>query len=198
MSFVKQNVSAAEDRCRSLIWAPNAARIVAFLKARKSTRGPARTSPTSTAQRRRSPRPVDLVLVIDDQFADDFGPSKPRASRSSSTGQESPMSLAQRVRAPSTRMGSRSHAAVLASGASPGLLRPLCSTSTTCPTPAGRSALRWASHLLLLFATLSGGLHLRIDSTAGERERKSLEPLLTLPVSRTAVLLGKYRDAVSS
>ncbi len=34
----------------------------------------------------------------------------------------------------------------------------------------------------LLFATLSGGMHLAIDTTAGERERKSLEPLLTLPV----------------
>ena len=43
----------------------------------------------------------------------------------------------------------------------------------------------------LLFATLTGGMHLAIDTTAGERERKSLEPLLTLPVPRASLLLGK-------
>jgi sodium transport system permease protein len=36
-----------------------------------------------------------------------------------------------------------------------------------------------------------GGLYLAIDTTAGERERKSLEPLLSTPVPRWALLLGK-------
>src|SRR5690606_22253258 len=43
----------------------------------------------------------------------------------------------------------------------------------------------------LLLATLMGGFYLAIDSTAGERERKSLEPLLTTPVERSSLLLGK-------
>jgi hypothetical protein len=36
-----------------------------------------------------------------------------------------------------------------------------------------------------------GGLYLAIDTTAGERERKSLEPLLTVPVTRVTLLSGK-------
>jgi sodium transport system permease protein len=48
----------------------------------------------------------------------------------------------------------------------------------------------------LLFATLTGGLHLAIDTTAGERERKSLEPLLTLPVARSSLIVGKMTATV--
>jgi sodium transport system permease protein len=36
-----------------------------------------------------------------------------------------------------------------------------------------------------------GGMYLAIDSTAGERERGSLEPLLALPVTRDQLMLGK-------
>jgi len=41
-----------------------------------------------------------------------------------------------------------------------------------------------------------GGFYLAIDTTAGERERQSLEPLLSLPLSRTAVVMGKYAATV--
>jgi sodium transport system permease protein len=47
------------------------------------------------------------------------------------------------------------------------------------------------STYFLLMAPLMGGLYLAIDSTAGERERKSLEPLLTTPATRAALLTGK-------
>jgi hypothetical protein len=38
--------------------------------------------------------------------------------------------------------------------------------------------------------------HLAIDTTAGERERKSLELPLTLPVRRTSLLLGKMAATI--
>ena len=38
--------------------------------------------------------------------------------------------------------------------------------------------------MFFIFALLTGGMNLAIDSTAGERERGSLEPLLCLPVTR--------------
>jgi sodium transport system permease protein len=38
---------------------------------------------------------------------------------------------------------------------------------------------------------LMGGMYLAIDATAGERERGSLEPLLTVPVRREALIFGK-------
>ena len=45
---------------------------------------------------------------------------------------------------------------------------------------------------LLIMSMVMGGFYLAIDTTAGERERLSLEPLLSLPISRQSVVLGKY------
>lgn len=50
--------------------------------------------------------------------------------------------------------------------------------------------------MFLLLAAFMGGMHLAIDSTAGERERGSLEPLLVNPVGRPAVVLGKWMATV--
>jgi sodium transport system permease protein len=44
---------------------------------------------------------------------------------------------------------------------------------------------------LVLLTMLMGGMYLAIDATAGERERGSLEPLLTVPVRRQQLIYGK-------
>ncbi|MFT7214550.1 MAG: sodium transport system permease protein [Granulosicoccus sp.] len=49
---------------------------------------------------------------------------------------------------------------------------------------------------LFIISMVMGGFYLAIDTTAGERERQSLEPLLSLPVSRTLVVMGKYLATV--
>ncbi len=46
--------------------------------------------------------------------------------------------------------------------------------------------------LLLIMTVFIGGLPIAIDSTAGERERKTLEGLLAKPVPRLAVVEGKW------
>lgn len=49
---------------------------------------------------------------------------------------------------------------------------------------------------LFIMSMVMGGFYLAIDTTAGERERQSLEPLLSLPLSRTSVVMGKYLATV--
>lgn len=44
----------------------------------------------------------------------------------------------------------------------------------------------------LMFNVFIGGVYLAIDTTAGERERGSLEPLLINPVPRWQLMIGKY------
>ena len=44
----------------------------------------------------------------------------------------------------------------------------------------------------VLMAVLYGALHAALDTTAGERERGSLEPLLMTPLPRSALVLGKW------
>ncbi len=59
--------------------------------------------------------------------------------------------------------------------------------------PAARSAqLAAMVPLFVLMAVLYGALNAALDTTAGERERGSLEPLLTTPAPRTAIVLGKW------
>lgn len=45
---------------------------------------------------------------------------------------------------------------------------------------------------LLIISMVMGGFYLAIDTTAGERERQSLEPLLSLPLNRSELVLGKF------
>jgi sodium transport system permease protein len=46
--------------------------------------------------------------------------------------------------------------------------------------------------MFLILAAFIAGVNVAIDTTAGERERRSLEPLLVNPVSRLAIALGKW------
>ncbi len=49
---------------------------------------------------------------------------------------------------------------------------------------------------LVLFMVFMGAVYLTIDTSVGERERGSLEPLLTVPVARWELLLGKSLAAL--
>jgi sodium transport system permease protein len=83
-----------------------------------------------------------------------------------------------------------------ARGLSPLLLQPVVVDEVDVSTPAGRAlALLGMLSYFIVFATLMGGLYVAIDTTAGERERGSLEPLLTLPVPRRALVYGKILAA---
>lgn len=136
----------------------------------------------------------DVVLVIDERFDVDFGTEQAaRVTLIFDRSKTRASTRAERVRAAVAGYGQQvGSLRLLASGADPRLLRPLLVDDYDVSTPAGRSTLMLGVlTYFLLFAMLSGGLHLAIDTTAGERERKSLEPLLAVPVRRSSLLLGK-------
>ena len=77
-------------------------------------------------------------------------------------------------------------------GVDPSLARPLAVLTDDVSTPSARSVLLLGMMTyFLLFSALLGGTHVAIDTTAGERERGSLEPLLTLAASRAELVWGK-------
>lgn len=79
-----------------------------------------------------------------------------------------------------------------ARGVSALVLRPLNIDDIDVSTASGRSGiLLGMMSYFFIFAMLMGGMYLAIDTTAGERERGSLEPLLALPVTRDKLILGK-------
>lgn len=81
---------------------------------------------------------------------------------------------------------------LLARGVSPEVIDPLKMRTVDVATPSGRSLLILGMMTYFcLMSMLVGGFYLAIDTTAGERERGSLEPLLALPVTRSQLLFGK-------
>ena len=81
-------------------------------------------------------------------------------------------------------------------GVGPTIMRPLNVDEVDVSTPSGRSAIILGMlSYFFIFALLTGGMNLAIDSTAGERERGSLEPLLCLPVKRDHLIYGKILAA---
>lgn len=87
---------------------------------------------------------------------------------------------------------------LLARGLDPGIAGPVAVQDIDVSTARTRGvlALSMLSYLVIL-ATLMGGLYLAIDATAGERERGSLEPLLTTPVPRESLIYGKILAAAA-
>jgi sodium transport system permease protein len=135
-----------------------------------------------------------FVLVIADDFRSRFQESRPAQlllyvdSSDASSGKD-----VSRIKALLSQYGSiLARLRVMTRGIDPLVLSPVVIHDVDVSTPASRSvlALGTLSYLVLL-TMLMGGMYLAIDATAGERERGSLEPLLTVPVRREHLIYGK-------
>jgi len=86
----------------------------------------------------------------------------------------------------------------LARGIDPISVLPISVQEVDVSTPTSRSVIVLnAMTYLVLLSMLAGGLYLAIDATAGERERGSLEVLLTSPVPRQHLIYGKIFAAAA-
>ena len=135
-----------------------------------------------------------FVLVVTDDFGSRFQQSEPARlllyvdSSDANNGKE-----VSRIRVLLNQYGSLlARLRVMTRGIDPLVLSPIVIHDVDVSTPASRSvlALGTLSYLVLL-TMLMGGMYLAIDATAGERERGSLEPLLTVPVRREHLIYGK-------
>ena len=82
---------------------------------------------------------------------------------------------------------------LLLRGVEPTVAQPLAVLTDDVSTPSGRAiVILGMMSYFLIFATLLGGIQVAIDTTAGERERGTMEPLLTLPVPRSSLVIGKF------
>jgi sodium transport system permease protein len=78
-------------------------------------------------------------------------------------------------------------------GVAPSALQAVEVDERDLANPATRAAqLTGMLPFFVLMAVLYGALNAALDTTAGERERGSLEPLLMNPASRFALVLGKW------
>ena len=85
-------------------------------------------------------------------------------------------------------------AALQSRGVDPGILTPIHLVSHPLSSPVQAASNAFLSFFLpyiLITMIITGGFSAALDSTAGERERRTLESLLLTPAPRSRVLLGK-------
>jgi sodium transport system permease protein len=142
---------------------------------------------------------LEMALVVSGEYGRQFSGGRPAQLRlvmdSSRVRANVPVRKALRIlQAYGAELGALR---LLARGVSPQLASPLEVEELDLATPQKSAAQLLAMvPLFLLVAAFMGGMHLAIDSTAGERERGSLEPLLINPVRPSEVVLGKWLATV--
>jgi len=136
----------------------------------------------------------DLVLRIRPDFAKFWDKGEPaQAELIYDSSQREANGQVARLRAMLEHYAERTGALrMLARGLSPTILKPLALAERDQSTAQSRASNLFS--MLPYFFILGGfigGMALAIDTTSGERERQSLEPLLANPVPRWQILGGK-------
>jgi sodium transport system permease protein len=140
----------------------------------------------------------DVYLRIGDDFGTDWHDGTPALVEivHDSTRQDSNIPVKRLENALDMYRQQAGALRLLARGISPAIAAPLAVSHKDLSTPEARKGLAMAflPYLLILSAFI-GGAYLIIDTTAGERERQSLEPLLATPAQRGAIVSGKIAAA---
>lgn len=143
----------------------------------------------------------EVVVVVPADYAERFRASKPVELRIVSDGSRTASRPAvQRVRTLLQRYSSEVAAMRLVGrGVSPAIVTPLQLQDLEVSSAQQRAAaiLNFIP-LFMVLAAFTGGMHIATDSTAGERERGSMEPLLVTPAPRAVIAAGKWLAASAS
>ncbi len=140
-------------------------------------------------------RQEDVVIVIPEGFAADFTASKPAQIRVVSDGSsQSARPKIQRVRGLLQRYGQEiGSLRLIARGVSPIVASPVQIEDVEVSSAQQRAAtILGFIPLFVMIAAFTGAMSIATDSTAGERERGSLEALLVNPAPRGALASGKW------
>ena len=137
----------------------------------------------------------DVFLSIDQDFASHWRDGTPAMVEivHDSTRRDSDIPVRRLERALELYAQQVGALRLLARGINPGVAAPMTVSHKDLSTPEARGsnvAAMMLPYLLIMFAFL-GSMPLVVDTTAGERERQSLEPLLATPARRGAIVSGK-------
>ena len=154
--------------------------------------------PPADAEKAVASRAEDVVLIIDKDFSKDMERAVPaQVKLVSDVTRDSARPKVARVRGlVATYSSQTSGLRLIARGIAPSVGSAVRIDEVEVSSSQQRLATQLSIlPLLLVLAALTGGLQLAIDTTAGERERGSLEPLLLNPVPRGTLATGKWLAA---
>ncbi len=141
---------------------------------------------------------LDFVFVVTEDFAEDFAEGQTAEIELvlDGTKKDSGASIHRARGLIESYSGSLGSLRLIARGVSPQIARPIKIENVDVA-----SAREKAAHFMIfiplyvIMAAFMAGMNLAIDSTAGERERSSFEPLLINPVPRMVLVVGKWLTA---
>lgn len=142
---------------------------------------------------------IDVVLIIDEKFASDVAKGRQGTvrlvyDRSRDRARASIDQIESLLRAYNREWG---QGRLILRGIAPEVANPLQVEVRDLATPqSSGSLILFMVAYYGLFACVMGGMAAAIDSTAGERERQSLEPLLITPLRPIEIALGKWMSVV--
>jgi len=138
---------------------------------------------------------VDVILEIPADYGENFSSFRPAqvllfADDSLEKSERASDRVAALIRSYSRGVGALR---LMVRGINPAVALPVHYERKDFSTSTSRASKILASlQMFLLMAAFFGGAGVAIDTTAGERERNSLEPLLVHPLSSRAIMGGKW------
>jgi sodium transport system permease protein len=138
---------------------------------------------------------LDVAMIVDPAFADDVAKGKAATvrlvyDRSRDRARATIEQAETLLRAYGRQWG---QSRLLLRGVAPEVGNPLNVDGINLATPQQSGALvLFLVAYYGLFASIMGGMAVALDSTAGERERQSLEPLLMTPARPIEIVTGKW------
>lgn len=195
MALKVQEERAEEDLEIPVAGQANAPNLMTFLRQQGAVIQPAPADPEAAVRA----QDEEIVLVIPDTFAEQFRAAEPATVRL--ILDESRRESGTKIRRVSTLLNAYSRQIGLlrlqARGVSPGITRALALEEVDLSTAESRSmVILGMLPYFVMLALFVGGMYLAIDTTAGEKERGSMEPLLINPVPRAAIMSGKLGATV--
>ena len=141
----------------------------------------------------------DVVVVIGDEFGKDFSEARPAQVKLVADGsRQTAQPKVRRVRRLIQRYSQEiAVLRLIVRGVSPAIATPIRVEDIEVSSSQQRAAtLLNFIPLFVVLAAFAGGMQIATDTTAGERERGSLESLLVNPVPRESIVIGKWLAAV--
>ena len=146
-------------------------------------------------------RALDFVLVIPKEFPEKFRQSRPAPVQVvSDSSRQSVRGKVQRLRNLLSRYSAETGGLrLVARGVSPAIASAVNIEDIEVSSAQQRAAQVFnVIPMFLIISAFAAGMQIATDSTAGERERGSLEPLLVNPIPRLELVTGKWIAAVAS
>ena len=186
----KQQERAEEVLEVPVVGAQHAPNLINFLQQQGVVILPAPEDPEASVRAQE----MQVIIRIPDLFAEQWKTGKPAVIEviADPSRRESDIPM-QRVKGLLYAYGAQiGQLRLQLRGVSPTLRTAIMVKDIDLSTPQSRGMLVMIMlPYVLMITAFTGGMHLAIDSTAGEKERTSLEPLLINPVPRWQVMLGK-------